>query len=67
MFKFMKDCSIVPYFFGEDFSSSMLQKTKGDVTLAPPIFFSSYLKLFQDPSSVQDTKHVLSEGSKVLW
>ncbi len=67
MFKFMKDCSIVPYFFGEDFSSSMLQDTKGDITLAPPIFFSSYMKLFKDPSSVKDTEHVLSEGQKIVW
>ena len=67
MFKFMKDCSIIPYFFGEDFSSSMLQTTKGDITLSPPIFFSAYLKLFQDPSSVKDTEHVLSEGQKMVW
>ena len=45
----------------------MLQTMKGDITLSPPIFFSAYLKLFQDPSSVKDTEHVLSEGQKIVW
>ena len=25
------------------------------------------MKLFQDPSSVKDTEHVLSEGQKIVW
>ena len=50
MFKFAKDCSIVPYFFAKILVVPCCD-TKGDITLAPPIFFSSYMKLFKDPSS----------------
>ena len=66
MYKFMKDLAIIPYFFGEDFNSLMVQETGGNITLYPRLYLSSYLKLFKNPT-LKECEQYLLEGKHLVW